>query len=439
MKNILIGLIASVVMLLAFNSIAAQHKVSSEMSLQTSINNAQAGDTLLIAPGHYIGNFIVNKPLTLRGDAPSNEHIILDGNGTKDILRISAPHVTVDNLNFINWGDNLTDQNAAIYVEKQANYPIIKNNRLKGRGMGIYLDKSHFGKVLNNKIEGDNTMRPPNRGNGIQLVMVKGVEVRGNEVWHTRDGLYIISSNENQLVDNYLHDLRYGVHYMYSYTNVVSDNLTVNTRVGYALMQSKFLTIENNQAFNSNDHGMLLNFITKSTLKNNYISGVKQQRDPSASGAEGKALFVYNSLFNTIEGNWFGQSQIGIHLTAGSEDNKIQGNNFINNPVQVKYVSSRDQDWNGNYWSNYLGWDTNADGHGDVTFEPNDGIDKMLWQYPEAKLLMNSPAILTLRWVQREFPVLKPPGIRDHSPLMVTNFKATAKQASAIERFGSKS
>ena len=200
-------------------------------------------------------------------------------------------------------------------------------------------------------------------------------------------------------------------------------------------MQSKFLTVANNLAINSNDHGLLLNFITKSNITNNYISGVVQRRDPDAIGAEGKALFVYNSLFNTISGNWFAKSQIGIHLTAGSEDNKIVANHFINNPVQVKYVSSRDQDWDGNYWSNYLGWDTDGDGRGDVTFEPNDGIDKMLWQYPEAKLLMNSPTILTLRWVQREFPVLKPSGIRDHSPLMEPSFKATPRQAIAIKEF----
>ncbi|NRA83811.1 MAG: right-handed parallel beta-helix repeat-containing protein, partial [Gammaproteobacteria bacterium] len=207
MKNIIILLITGVAWLYSTQVIAAQHRVNSDMSLQTSIDNAQAGDTLLITPGHYQGNFIVNKALTLRGDALSNQQIILDGNGVKDILRITAPNVTIDNLHLINWGDNLTDQNAAIYVERQASHPIIKNNWLKGRGMGIYLDKSHFGQVLNNKIQGDNTMRSADRGNGIQLVMVNHAQVRGNEVWHTRDGIYIITSNENQLVDNYLHDL----------------------------------------------------------------------------------------------------------------------------------------------------------------------------------------------------------------------------------------
>jgi nitrous oxidase accessory protein len=115
-------------------------------------------------------------------------------------------------------------------------------------------------------------------------------------------------------------------------------------------------------------------------------------------------------------------AEIGIHLTAGSENIVVYGNSFTDNPTQVKYVSNQKQEWSldgvGNYWSNYLGWDMNNDNKGDVAFEPNDGIDKLLWQYPEMKILMDSPAVLILRWVQRQFPVLKPPGVKDSFPLM---------------------
>ena len=74
----------------------------------------------------------------------------------------------------------------------------------------------------------------------------------------------------------------------------------------------------------------------------------------------------------------------------------------------------------GNFWRTYQGWDQNMDGIGDEPFEPNDGIDKLLWKYPSAQILMSSPAIQTLRWVQKEFPVLKSPGIKDSYPLMTT-------------------
>jgi len=139
-------------------------------------------------------------------------------------------------------------------------------------------------------------------------------------------------------------------------------------------------------------------------------------------GAEGKAVFIYNSLYNTFEGNVFADSNIGIHLTAGSEDNEVFGNAFVNNQRQVKYVATRTQEWSkgnsGNFWSDYLGWDRNQDGVGDVPYEPNDNVDRLLWKYPEAKVLMFSPAVDTLRWVQDAFPVVKAAGVTDSHPLM---------------------
>jgi nitrous oxidase accessory protein len=45
-------------------------------------------------------------------------------------------------------------------------------------------------------------------------------------------------------------------------------------------------------------------------------------------------------------------------------------------------------------------------------------MDRLLWRYPAARLLMNSPAVLALRWVQRQFPVFRPEGVKDSAPLM---------------------
>lgn len=85
-------------------------------------------------------------------------------------------------------------------------------------------------------------------------------------------------------------------------------------------------------------------------------------------------------------------------------------------------MSNTEQEWSfegqGNYWSNYLGWDMDSNNIGDVVFEPNDGIDKLVWQYPEMKMLMDSPAVIILRWIERKFPVLKPHGVKDSNPLM---------------------
>src|SRR5690606_14185217 len=119
---------------------------------------------------------------------------------------------------------------------------------------------------------------------------------------------------------------------------------------------------------------VLMNNITNSLISGNRVVGVRQSEAAPAGiqGAEGKALFVYNSQFNELSHNHLAESDIGIHLTAGSEDNKIFGNAFVGNYTQVMYVATREQDWSregrGNYWSDYLGWDLDGDGVGDTVY-----------------------------------------------------------------------
>lgn len=392
--------------------------VSVADDLQYALDHAQNGEVIELASGTYTGNFIINKSVHLLG----RSDVIVDGGAKGDAIRVRASNVIIEGLSVRNWGDDLTLMNAGIFVETTASNILIRNNTLQGDASGIWLDKCDGAKIINNTVEGNLKLRSVDRGNGIHLSVVTNTEVRGNKVWHTRDGIYIISSQNNLLIDNQLHDLRYGIHYMYSHDNQIINNTARKVRAGYALMQSRHLTVINNLAEDTIDYGILLNFITYSTLKNNHIYNVRQPLDNLIDGASGKALFVYNSVGNEIENNHFEKSDIGIHLTAGSEDNTILNNSFINNTVQVKYVSNRTQDWSrdnkGNYWSDYLGWDMNNDNIGDTAFEPNDGVDRLLWKFPQAKLLMHSPGILLLRWVQQQFPVLKSPGVKDSYPLM---------------------
>ena len=401
---------------------SASIDVTASESLQRVIDDAEKNSILELVVGVYPGNILINKPLTLR----CREGAELNGMGKGDIVTITGADVSIEGCRIINWGDDLTAMNAGVVIKKTASNAKIENNYFKGPTFGVFLDAAVDSKVYGNRIEGITSIRSQDRGNGIHLYASTGADIAFNEVWHTRDGIYIDTSNENTIRNNEFHHLRYGVHYMYSHHNSVLKNYTHDTRCGYALMQSKYLTVEGNRSERDQNYGILMNFITDSSIQNNHLSAVKQGTDPmggqAIAGAEGKGLFLYNSLFNTVNNNTIKNSDIGIHLTAGSEENSIAGNSFINNKQQVKYVANRTQEWSnsgkGNFWSDYLGWDRNADGIGDVIYEPNDSVDKLLWHYPSAKLLMNSPAIEMLRWIQKEFPVLKSPGVMDSFPLM---------------------
>ena len=84
-------------------------------------------------------------------------------------------------------------------------------------------------------------------------------------------------------------------------------------------------------------------------------------------------------------------------------------------------MAARDETWGakeGNHWSNYVGWDRNGDGLGDVPYEANDMVDRLSWKHPMVKLLLASPAIQTLRLIGQQFPLLRAPSIVDPKPRM---------------------
>ena len=127
---------------------------------------------------------------------------------------------------------------------------------------------------------------------------------------------------------------------------------------------------------------------------------------------------MYNANKNMVSGNRFERCQIGVHFTAGSERNTFAGNAFIANRTQVKFVSTRNHVWSGNYWSDHAAYDINGDGIADQPFRPNDAIDRILWTQASAKLLVGSPAVQLIRWAQKNFPALLPGGVIDDKPLM---------------------
>ena len=421
MKLLLLKLLSMLLLIASYGVLAANIKVLPADNLQQTLDNSNDGDIIILAPGRYLGNFVVKHRITLQG-LGQDRAAIIDAQGQGHALVLEQSDIVLENLTIVNWGHDLTEQNSGIYAVTNATNITIKGNHLRGDGFGIWLQKAKNIKVFANVIQGNTALRSADRGNGIQLSIVQDVEVKNNEIFHTRDGLYIISSQNNILENNTMHNLRYGVHFMYSHSNKVLNNKAYNTRAGYALMSSRNLIVDGNRTVNSEDYGFLMNFITSSTISNNDVKGVWTKPENKVLGRDGKGFFVYNSAYNTINNNRIDTAEIGIHLTAGSENTKVYGNSFINNPIQVKYVSNKKQEWSfkgkGNYWSNYLGWDMNGDNIGDVIFEPNDGIDQLIWRYPEMKMIMDSPVVLILRWIQKEFPVLKPPGVKDSFPLM---------------------
>jgi nitrous oxidase accessory protein len=399
-------LIFSIVLVLfCLQAQAAEHKVVPGQSISEAIDRAKAGDTVVVARGVYPVHLVITKPLHLKGlNRPT-----LDGGNIGDVIRIKSPDVTIEGFIISNSGADLTAQNAGIYLEPGSDRAIVHNNTINYTLFGLWIGKVKDIQVIANNITGKRDLASAQRGNGIQLYNSRGAKIINNHVSFTRDGIYVDVSDHALFQGNRLHHLRYGSHYMNSNFNVWENNDSYLNRGGLALMEVRNQTVRNNRAWGNSDHGIMLRTIVDSIVEHNVVAG------------NGRGFFIYDAEYNTLHNNLIIANRVGVHLWAGSIHNDVEGNDLINNSEQIKYVASKDEYWGvktGNYWSNYVGWDSDGNGVGDVPYEANDLVDHLTWKYPAAKLLLNSPAVQTLRLVSRQFPLLRATSIVDQNPRM---------------------
>ncbi len=384
---------------------AGEWRVRPGESIAAALQAAQAHDVVIVERGDYEEHLVIDKPLTLRGE----NRPTISGGGSGDVIRITAPDVTVEGFIVRDSGSDLTAQNAGIYVVPGAHRVVIKDNDLAYDLFGLWIEGVDDVQVINNLITGKRDLLSSQRGNGIQLYNTNGAQIIGNNISFARDGIYVDVSHRAVFRNNKMHQLRYGTHYMNSYYNVWEGNESYLNRSGLALMETRNQTVRNNIAWGNTDHGIMLRTLQDSVIENNVVAG------------NGKGFFIYDAEYNVIKNNLVIGNQIGVHLWAGSYRNEVEGNDFILNQNQIRYVAARDVRWGekaGNYWSNYVGWDGDGDGFGDVAYEANDVVDRLSWRYPYVKLLLNSPAVQTLRMVSRQFPLLRSPSIVDPHPKM---------------------
>jgi nitrous oxidase accessory protein len=374
-------------------------------SIAQAVRSAKAGDTVKVLRGDYEEHVIVDKPLHLVGVRRPT----VSGAGQGDVIRIKSPDVTIEGLIVRDSGSDLTAQNAGIYVEPGSDRVAICDNVLVYNLFGIWIEKLKDPVVSGNVIAGKRDLASAQRGNGIQLYNTTGARILDNRISFARDGIYVDVSHHAVFRGNRMHHLRYGTHYMNSNDNVWEGNESYHNRGGLALMMTRRQIVRGNRAWGNTDHGIMLRTIQDSVIEDNVVSGNL------------RGFFVYDAEYNVLRNNLVIGNTVGMHVWAGSIHNKVDGNDFIDNQEQVRYVATHDEPWggrSGNYWSNYAGWDRNGDGRGDVPYRASDLMDRLLWRFPSAKLLLNSPAVQTLRLISEQFPLLRSPSVVDASPRM---------------------
>ncbi len=376
--------------------------VSPGTSITAAIEQTSDGDVVEVLAGTYRENVLVETSIILRAQG----EVVVDGGGVGHVIAVTAAGARVEGFRLQGCGLEKDLAPAGVWLGQDAAAAQVVGNHISGCRFGVWLHGPVGAVVEDNEIHGILEFSEEDRGDCIHLWSADEFQISNNRVSHCRDGIYLELSHDGEIADNEVTKSRYAIHTMWcdrsKYVgNTLSDNL-----VGLALMFSSRVSALDNTLHANRTHGLLMVQVTHGKAIGNRAVG------------NTKGFFLYNSLYNEVSGNLLARNHLGLHYWGGSEENRIAENAFIENQIQVEFVAARDQDWAGNYWSDYDGWDVDADGVGEVPYRSNTLVDALLYKYPAAKLLLTSPAFQVLALAERELPVIRVPKAVDERPLM---------------------
>jgi nitrous oxidase accessory protein len=379
-------------------------------TIEAALLLANDGDSIEVNSGTYLAPITISKSIRLIG----LNHPVIDGGGEGSLLLVQAPDVLVSGFTFRNSGISMNHEDAAVIV--QAPRVIIENNTIEETLYGIYFAEADYGIARNNRISGYD-LEEGRRGDAIRVYYSHFVLIENNYIRQSRDML-IWYADDITIRNNDSSDGRYGLHFMYSNRALVEGNKLTNNSIGAYLMQSDDLTMIHNDISNNrgpSGYGLALKDIGVLHVYENWLRSNRV------------GLYVDNSPYNPnqesiLSHNLIAYNDIGLTMLPNVANNVFQENIFLDN-TQQSSVNGRGNlqgnTWNGNYWSDYAGYDADSDGIGDMSYRSENLFDSLSDQYPNLRFFIYSPAVEAIDFAAGAFPSLRPdPRLIDDAPLM---------------------
>jgi len=381
-------------------------------TIEEALLVATDGDTIEVYGGTH-APFIVEKSVRLIGV----NNPVVDGEGEGTVVIITADDVYMSGFTIRNSGTNNSHEDSGLVI--QADRVTAENNTLDNVLFGIYFADSEDGVARNNIVRGYD-FDLARRGDGMRVWFSSNVLLENNYVSITRD-ILIWYADDITITGNTFTDARYGLHFMYSDNAWVEHNHFTYNSVGAYLMYSTGLRVINNDlSYNRgpSGYGIALKDMDDAILRDNWIIGNRAGLYLDNSPA------LYEGV-NEYTGNVFAYNDIGIAQLPNVERNQFTGNIFLDNTQQVS-VRGRGTlqgniwtvDSQGNYWSDYAGYDAENDGIGDMAYRSEDLFDTLTDEQPNLRFFLYSPASLAIDLAASAFPSLRPePRLVDDAPM----------------------
>ncbi|MBG6235384.1 nitrous oxidase accessory protein [Pedobacter sp. CAN_A7] len=375
-------------------------------TIQSAINAAKAGDTVLVDPGIYKeGNIKMHKSIVLKGIG----YPVMDGQNKYEIITISAQNASIEGFRLQHGGRSDLRDLAAISIVNSYKVTAI-NNVIDDSNFGVYVQNSKSCTVKDNKITayGKNEVQS---GNGISCWKSDSLLVIGNKIKGHRDGIYFEFVTNSLVWRNISSkNVRYGIHFMFSHNDTYIGNIFEENESGVAVMYTKHIRMFNNVFINNwgaAAYGILLKDITDSEISGNHFI-----KNTVALHMEGCSRI--NLLNNSFSNNGW-----GVKIQASCDDNAFYRNNFIGNTFDVGTNGSLVLNtFDENYWDKYEGYDINRDRTGDIPYRPVSLYSMIIDSNPAALMLFRSLIVTLLDKSEKVLPGITPESLKDNKPLM---------------------
>jgi len=279
-------------------------------SIQEAVDSAQDGDIILVNPGIYRENVIVDKEISIISNSTSDDIVnrtyVLGAVSAEDVFYISSNNVTIEGF-YISGGPSGKDRyEVGIYLEGADNCSLSSNV------------------LILNDI-------------GIALIGSRGNYISSNVVTLGYKGIVLEDSEENILANNMVITNDRGILLNNSANNTLMNNTAGSNSRGISLEMSDMNKLISNRIFR-NEYGIFTRMAEYNDLYNNSLH------------LNGIGVYFNESSYNTAYLNEFAN-----YINAVDE-----GTNIWNSSST------------GNYWDKYSGEDADGDSIGDTPYVINE-------------------------------------------------------------------
>jgi len=271
-------------------------------TIQEAINNATAGDVVLVKSGVYYEKIYVNKPnLTIIGEG--NQLAIIDGGGNGPVVQISADDVTFTGFTVRRGGNK-----PGIEILKRAN---VTFNKISQCQIGVFVG---FKCTITNDYISD-------CGQGALFYSCFNVTMEANYFSSNTVGISLSGSNDNLIANNTITQSTEGGHGITvlsnSYGNIIRGNLIWNNSHGMWFSgASQENVVVGNTIAKNNIIGVELTDAPNNTIYHNNFIGNKKQvttntvnRWNNSYPAGGNFWSDYRNRYGGLEDNYRGKEQ----------------------------------------------------------------------------------------------------------------------------------